>query len=522
MAAHGRLDAVLRADPAARAAGADRRLRRGRRGPAAGLDVDRPRARGRGRALAQEGRPAVRWPSAWSSCCGLRVHRGVRDAVAAADLGPGRHRRCRRGRASSTYVFVLGRRAAPAGEPATGVRRGRTRLPTRLTPTAAPTRPIPTATTRRPDHAPSEPAGGLERQVAVGQAGGSRPAARRRPRRRGRPSSCAPAAAARRGRARPRRRRTPRRASPRPAAIAATRGSRDRGEHARCAGRVSGAQHGQQALLDGGRVERGEQHDQRALPGAAPAPCATMPPQSVSTSAGSSGAIALRPARAAGPRPRRPSTRRAPAGRRRAGRPGRRPGRPARRAAARRPSRRPAGARRRPGPAAVRPVSSTSRTRRSRSGRQVRTIDVGRAGGGPPVDRADVVAGDVLAQRVELGALARAPAARYGRRARAAGPACAGRCRRDGERRQHPHRPRHRVRALPAGQPERAQRAHRHPVGAAGRRAGSARRTVSRRRRSPGRDVERVPRGRRARREGGHASRSTPRTRRPGVAPRAA
>ena len=49
--------------------------------------------------------------------------------------------------------------------------------------------------------------------------------------------------------------------------------------------------------------------------------------------------------------------------------------------------------------------------------------DRGRPGGAPPVDRPDVVAGHVLAQAVELRALAALQDASTGRRARAAGPA---------------------------------------------------------------------------------------------------
>ena len=56
-------------------------------------------------------------------------------------------------------------------------------------------------------------------------------------------------------------------------------------------------------------------------------------------------------------------------------------------------------------PADVRPVSSTMTTRRSRSGRHVRTTTSAAPGGGAPVDGSDVVADDVLAQRVEFGAL---------------------------------------------------------------------------------------------------------------------
>ena len=95
---------------------------------------------------------------------------------------------------------------------------------------------------------------------------------------------------------------------------------------------------------------------------------------------------------------------RGPAGRRRGSRSGRPRGRRARRAAGRRPSRSRAGGRRRSGRRRRGTVSSTITTRRSRSGCQVRTTTVAVAGAGPPVDGADVVAADVFAQRVELGA----------------------------------------------------------------------------------------------------------------------
>ena len=108
------------------------------------------------------------------------------------------------------------------------------------------------------------------------------------------------------------------------------------------------------------------------------------------------------------------------------------PRRRARPAAVRRPSTSPAAASR-PGrlavgstptrPADVRPVSSTITTRRSRSGPPGAHHHVGAPGGGPPVDGADVVADDVLAQRIELGALAADQRRDACRRARAAWPA---------------------------------------------------------------------------------------------------
>ena len=103
--------------------------------------------------------------------------------------------------------------------------------------------------------------------------------------------------------------------------------------------------------------------------------------------------------------------------------------------------------------------------------------DVAAPRGGPPVDRAHVVAVDVLAQRVELGALpAHAHAARpSSSRSRASR---LGQVLARGERRQHPQPPRHR-RPTAAGRPGRAARASgRSPGRRAGRRAGSARSVV--------------------------------------------
>ena len=98
--------------------------------------------------------------------------------------------------------------------------------------------------------------------------------------------------------------------------------------------------------------------------------------------------------------------------------------------------------------------------------------DLRAARGRAPVDRPDVVADDVLAQRVELGALAadlhggaavHLPQPGQPRRQVAAG----------GELRQHPQPSGHRERRLPGREPERADDADRHrvrqPVAAAGR-----------------------------------------------------
>ena len=213
-------------------------------------------------------------------------------------------------------------------------------------------------------------------------------------------------------------------------------------------------------------------------------------------------------------RRRRPRRRRAPPVVRRAGRPGRRPARRAPPAAARR---RCAASRRGPSPtrpAEVRPVSSTSSTWRSRSGPPRAHHHVGGARARPPVDRAHVVADDVLAQRVELGALAadhrrRAPV-ELAQPRQPAGQVLAG-----AERRQDPHastgRP---ARGLPGGA-ARAGRARRTRDEVAGAVAASGRAQGHRRAgAAPGRQVEGEPVGGERRAEGGQASRTRPRARR--------
>ena len=92
--------------------------------------------------------------------------------------------------------------------------------------------------------------------------------------------------------------------------------------------------------------------------------------------------------------------------------------------------------------------------------------DVAVAGAGPPVDGADVVAADVLAQRVELGALAAHPHRRPAVEVAQPGqPAEAGAC---GTRTAAATRtaPGHLAGALPGGQAERAEAAHGDPGGA--------------------------------------------------------
>ena len=236
-----------------------------------------------------------------------------------------------------------------------------------------------------------------------------------------------------------------------------------------------------------------------------------MPAQSVSTSAGSSGAIALTSGgqQAGGGRALDPGPHAAvvgeqvdpvagPGGERRQQQRGVHRGVQARRVAD------PAG--RRCGRCRAR-----SSTRRSRSGRQVRTMTSAAPRGGPPVDRADVVADDVLAQRVELGALAadlhRGPAVELAQPGQ-----LRGRCWREVNGGSTRSRPRAR-RASPAGaaRPSGPTRAHgdpgRRPVAAPGR----AQQRWSSRRRSPGRHVEPVPR-----------AATAPARRQPGVAQPAA
>ena len=206
---------------------------------------------------------------------------------------------------------------------------------------------------------------------------------------------------------------------------------------------------------------------------------------------------------------------RGPSGRTRAGRPGPRPGSPARPAAGRRPSRRRAGARRRPG----RRRCGRCRARRARAGR-ARAARCApprrrRAGGGPPVDGAHVVADDVLAQRVELRALAAHQHAARPSSSRSRASRAGGAC---GDSNAGSTRTAHGTSSSPGGRPGRAvrasvrspdRRAVAPPGGAQGRGHDAA---------FAGGQVERC-RWVAAPAEGGQASRSTPRTgRRPGLA----
>ena len=136
-------------------------------------------------------------------------------------------------------------------------------------------------------------------------------------------------------------------------------------------------------------------------------------------------------------------------------------------------------------------------------------------GGGAPVDRAHVVAVDVVAQAVELGALAadahRGPAVELAQHGESAGQVLA-----RGERVQRPDRPGHLDRPLPRGQPQRPEDAHGHPVGEpvaapGGHEVGREAHPLVRR------HGERRARHRTAPADGGHASRSRPRTPRPEV-----
>ena len=121
---------VLRADPPARPARAHLRVRGYRRRAPAGLVLDRPRAaQPVAGARARRARPRARWPSGLAATLVVSgVHRGVRDAVAAADLGPDRHRRRRSGLAFLTYVVRARRprRAAPASSATVDAARGAT------------------------------------------------------------------------------------------------------------------------------------------------------------------------------------------------------------------------------------------------------------------------------------------------------------------------------------------------------------------------------------------------------------
>ena len=115
MIRHGHGGALLRADPAARAARADRGLRR--RG--VGLRLfwtwvePGPRCPGRSRSPGRAGPPVHGRARAGGGAARQRGDRGVRDAVRPAHLGADRDRRARRGRCFLAYVFVLGRRAVP-------------------------------------------------------------------------------------------------------------------------------------------------------------------------------------------------------------------------------------------------------------------------------------------------------------------------------------------------------------------------------------------------------------------------
>ncbi len=139
--------------------------------------------------------------------------------------------------------------------------------------------------------------------------------------------------------------------------------------------------------------------------------------------------------------------------------------------------------------------------------------DLGPPGRGPPVDGPDVVAGHVLAQRVELGPLPpdqrpvhAVKLTQPGQLLREVPPA--------EERRQHPDRPGRATAALPAGQPERSKRADCHraglPVAAPGRPQRRGQRDLAAARQ---RDPEPARRGAGARRPGvpdGAAQRAPP------------
>ena len=270
--------------------------------------------------------------------------------------------------------------------------------------------------------------------------------------------------AAGRGPARPRRRRTPRRAPSRGAGQPLELRVLHRRQHdAVVAGQDR--QHRQQPLLDRRRLERREQDDERPLaPERLTAPA--RPGQSASAITGSRSAIAscsrlgrrrARPPSAAGG---------APAGRRPRSRPGRRRGRRARQQQR--------GVHRRVEPRHV--LDPPGRRARGVEHQHHPPVplglpgadhDVAVAGAGPPVDRAYVVAADVLAQRVELRALAAHPHRRPPVQVAQPGEPADGRCLRESNGGSDPHRARRRRSgALPGRQPERPDSPHGHADGA--------------------------------------------------------
>ena len=221
-------------------------------------------------------------------------------------------------------------------------------------------------------------------------------------------------------------------------------------------------QRGQQAVLHGGRLEGGEQHDERRAAGRARRRlrrAATSPPRR--------GPAPGRPS----PRPPAAAASRCAAARTRA-RTCRSPARkstlsPAREASAAsssaasiaESSRGTSSTR----PADVREVSRTSSTRRCRSGCQVRTTTL----------RARALARQSMLRTSSPSTYSRreSNSVPWPRTRTAARPSSSrsrasrlGRCLRDVERRQHPHATRHLPRRLPGGEAQRAGAAHRHPV----------------------------------------------------------
>ena len=372
----GKAGVLLRPDPPARDAGADRGVRRRRRRAAYRLGVGRAGARCRAaQSLAEAGRIAG---VVALGLAGVLLVSGVIEAFVtpsglptAARIGIGALAEL----GFLTYVIVLGRRGVRAG--ATGdlaVERTRGRPPRRLTGHRGFA-----ARGRRPvaNHLRSQLAGGLEVEVGVGDVRGEHVGA-------GASTTCTPSApscsivtrAAPLRSARPpprcRRRRRPRarrRGEPAP-------GRPPRPPRPRAARRASGRP-GQQPGVRGG-VERPEQHDQRAL---------GHLPQHLGARAA---ADRSRPARArAGPAratsrasTSRPAVEAEPGPHRDVGRdqrdPVARPAPPARPAAGRRPAPRRGGARRRAGrPTSVRcrrPARCAGRARVATSARRCRGI----------------------------------------------------------------------------------------------------------------------------------------------------
>ena len=247
MIGHGRGGAVLRADPAARAARADRGLRRRRRRAAAVLVVGRARAAHPAPVAARTrgAPPATVALGPGRGAARQRRHRGLRDAVRRCRPGPGSGSASLAEAAFLAYVFVA--------------------RPPRRTGAATPATSTADAGSRTDGRQPAGPAdrrlragrAALQHQVVVGQPRRQLlRRRRRRRRRRGAPSSVGGA-----------RRRSASTCSAAAASYTVVGVAAARRPSGRAPGRateasttrwcwVEGRQHRQQALLDGGRLER--------------------------------------------------------------------------------------------------------------------------------------------------------------------------------------------------------------------------------------------------------------------------